>query len=1009
MATLCPGCSARLAPFAVSCEHCSWSLSQTENSAGEPAVSVDQSPPTSGGTGVTAQTHLDQAMLLIDQERWENAIDSINRAIVVASANQLGECFSLRGYCHLKIDDFGRSEKDCSEALRLNWSDSQTYAWRAAARGEQNQWRLAFEDLDRAWSVAGDDGDQFSELMNSYVGACESWFAQQGRVPSALTEMGCVYFCCGKYEHAELCLREALQKSPNDPMASAALARLITENKSSTGKYSKKQAGEVLKLCDAAIGGDAHCQKIALPLRSRILREKGDLGAAVEDLAQLGELASGDSELAVQCCRLRFDAGDYMAVIDELTRMLRQEPAPVEALLLRGDCYRRIRNFGLARNDYSKFIEARPESAQGYSRRGDISVSLGNLGDAKIDIDKAIELEENCFDGWICRSRIAIEQGKLDEAMSTCRNALAIDNGKSAVFQTLASVYGKLGQYSESIEEYSRAIELAENRHEKGSLLYLRGIAFYEIGKYQDAYTDFKKACHFRPSHAGSWTWRSAACARLEKWTDAINGLQRAIDIRPESQDDYRELGRPVAKKAIAFFDRQQQRGQTNADLYRRRAIAFQFLGKFREAVEDYSNALQLEPRDSDALVRRGQTFIALEQREAAREDFQAATRCDKENDRAWYHLSQSRFRGGEIEQAGQDIRRAMGLSKRNAKYYALFADVLQAMGNGDGVVQALDRAALLDPTDPSIYRKRGLLHYQNRSYRDAIGDMSRSLELNPSQPDVLLVRGQAHARSDHPEQAIEDFEMVLTLNPNYAKAWSGRAAAMASKGQYEAALIWLTKAFHRFKMPRELCELVFARGKIFCQMGRPGPAIDDFTTVGKLMKDTPSVFAAARYARALARFEIGQQDKAVRDFKRVLRADPGHLESNQAIAWIEGGCQGECPPFLVEARPVVRPTRPPVVREKVQLATRARDWAAERPYSQWILRTQAGKEYGPLAREVLNEWIQQGRVDFGMKLLRADWSGWKRAEKIFAELSVGPKLVASSGAEVAMTPEIIE
>jgi len=349
MATLCPGCSARLAPFAVSCDHCEWSLSQVEGSPAASVNLVDQRQPKQGGIVVTSQTYLDQAMFLIDQERWEDAIASINQAIGAAAANQLGECYSLRGYCHLKIDDFDRSERDCSEALRLNWSDSQTYAWRAAARGEQNQWRLAFEDLDRAWSVAGDDGDQFSELMNSYVGACEGWFAQQDRVPSVLTEMGCVYFCCGKYEHAELCLREALQKSPRDPMASAALARLITENKSSTGKYSKKQAGEVLQLCDAAIGGDAHCQKIALPLRSQILREKGELGPAVDDLAQLGELASGDSELAVHSCRLRFDAGDYMAVIDELTEMLRQQPAPVEALLLRGDCYRRIRNFGLAK------------------------------------------------------------------------------------------------------------------------------------------------------------------------------------------------------------------------------------------------------------------------------------------------------------------------------------------------------------------------------------------------------------------------------------------------------------------------------------------------------------------------------------------------------------------------------------------------------------------------------------------------------------------------------------
>ncbi len=1019
MAVRCPSCNSRLAEFAINCDACNWSVSTAESSAN--ATAADNSVADSSSRGKSknngtaqhngradkqvdqtarpqkksvnqrsdsiAEAHLNKAMERIENEHWEKAIRSINRAIVAAPLGRIGECYSLRAYCHLKLDDFERSEKDCSEAIRLNWSDSQTFAWRAAARGEQDKWRLAFADLDRAWRMSEESRDRFSVLMDSYAQACENWFGEQKRGPDALSEMGWVYFRRNHYKDAELCFREAIDKQPGHPMASAGLARLIFEGRSAAGRYTSRQTGEVLDLCNTAAIADEECQKIAVPIRARIYRDKGDLERALEDLVLLRGLAQDDMELTVKCCRLRIDAGDYMVAIDELSRIMQADPVPPEALMLRGDCYREIRNFALAKVDYSRFIERRPRSPDGFTRRADIWVSMGELDHAADDVADAIALDEACFDAYICSSRIALQKGKLDEAMTACRKASLIDNSKTEVFATLASIYFKLGQYTESIEEYSRSIELEEDSKQKANMLYLRGIAFYELGKFQQAYADLKKACHLRPNHAGSWIWKSAACARLEKWTDAIAGLQHAIATRPTSREEYRKLGRPVAEKAIEFFDRQQQREQVSADLFRRRALAFQFLGKFREAAEDYSNALKMDPGNVETLIRRGQTWASLEQTEKAVKDFKSAISRDRGNDQALYHLARTRFFAGEFKLAKRDIQRAIDSSPRNVQYHSLYADVLQRLGDHNGVVQALDRATLLDSTDPSIYRQRGQVYFLRKDYVHAVSDFTRSLELNPAQPDVLLNRAQAYSRANQLTEAIEDYERVLTQNPNCAKAWSGRAAALVLRGQHEYALIWLTKAFHRFKTARDLSEVVFARGKIFYQMGRPAPAIDDFSTVAKLMSEDAVTVAAARYARGLARFASGKLEKAVRDFNHVLKADPNHEGSRQAIAWIANPQDSVQPTFLDDSKEVIRPTRPPVIRSAVQITTRTKDWAAERPYSQWILRTLDKKEYGPLSRETLNLWIEEGRLDFGMKLLRADWSKWKRVEKIFPEL----------------------
>lgn len=1003
MSNRCPSCSKQLAAFALHCDSCDWAVSMPkESELAKPQVSsdtasttaavqqqtVNKTAPANSNSQREAEAHLQKAMVRIEKESFEAAIRSINRAIVAAPVDRLGECYSLRGYCHLKLDDFQRSEKDCTEAIHLDWSEPQTYAWRAAARGERNYWRLALGDLEKAWKISHDNHDQFVELMDSYASACEQWFAEQEKTAETFTEMGWVHLSRNRFAKAEDCFQKALQLEADHSLAAAGLAKLIFDGKSTSGRYRSVRSTEVLQYADIAMQGSAEVHAIVLPIRIKIFRTCGDLDRAMEDLKRLATLAKDDAELAVRYCRLRYEAGDYMAATDELSAMLKDGPLPIDALLLRGDCYREIKNYPLAIEDYSSFLDLRPNDTDAISRLAECKLATGDIENALQDVNRAIELDGSCFSAYICRSKVRLQQTRLDDALTDCRKASTIDNSQPKVFATLASINSKLGRFTESVEEYSRAIELEDDIRLKANLLYLRGTTFYELKLFSEAYADFKKACYFRPNHAGNWIWKSAACTRLEKWTDAIASLQSAIAIRPSSQEEYRILGKPVAEKAIKFFDRQQQRGQTSAGLFQRRALALQFLGKFEQAIEDYTNALSLEPDNVETFIRRGEAWKSLGHCEHAVKDFKAAIKRDQENDQALYQLAQTRLETGEFLLAQRDIERAIDSSPRNVRSYGLYADILQKLGQQEGVIEALNRATLLDSTDPLIYQKRAKVHFQQKNYLNATSDFTRSLELSPNEPDVLLSRGQAYLKSEQPEQAIADFENVIKLTTRLSKAFSGRAAALAMQGHHVTAAIWLTKAFHRYQdRPRDLCELLFARGKMFVLMGRLAPAVDDFSTVAKLMRHDNSTVVAARYARGIARYLMNMPEKAIRDFNSVIERDPRNEHAALALKWLHDPQSCDKPSQLEHPPQTIRPTRPPVVRSPIKITTPKKNWVAEKPYQMWILRSLDKKEYGPISRDTLNQWIGEGRVDFGMKLLRADWTTWKRAEAIFQEL----------------------
>lgn len=1018
MISQCPKCHTRLSDFAVSCDKCGWSFINTATNAAtsngsaispgeEPPViivkkvskTIPTPPPEDRATDdllpaeeesqenelppLEIDLQIQRAMDYIEQENYTSALTYLNRAIIDVPPERLAECFSLRGYVHLKNLDFARAENDCTQAINQHWEDAQTYAWRAAARGEQNKWRRAFDDLERACELSGTQRDQYLGLIDSYSETASNFYREQIQAgddsADLFFERGWIYFRSGKWQKAERDFKHALKQEPTHPWASVGLAKLRFDHGKMRG---------VRDLCSVAAHGDEACEAFALEIRAQLSKQEGNIASAQRDLDRLIELAGTDSKRLVECCRLRSNIGDHVKAIDGLSDVLESNPEHHLAYLIRGDCYREIKNYALAINDYSYYLRFYPEDVKALTRRAGMLLATDRYELAHADLNDAIELDKTNFDAYLIRSQLYLNEEKLDQALTECQKAVRLDNQRPIAFGVLAKIYQKLCNYSSAIEEFSRSAELANKDKDKADFLYQRGTCYYEMEDFDKARKDFKKACKLRPNHAGSWIWKAATCARLEKWSDAILGLQEAIAIRPSAAEQYKQLGTPVAERAVDYFTQQQQRGHSEADLFRKRGLAYQFLSEDNRAVADYTKAIESDPSNLDTLIRRGQIFARCGNHSKANADFTAVIEKDESNHAARYWRAISLASQGNNEAARADVNSAISADSTQPSYHILLGELMQKSGDFTKVIAAFDQAILQDPTDAVAYRRRGIAHAQAHNYLNAISDFTHSLEIFPSQSDVLVHRGNANLKANQVRLAIEDFELALTRNDKLAKAYSGRASALVIEGRYEYALIWLTKAIHRFSSPRELAEIMFARGKVFYQMNRLTPACCDFSSVIDLMRGDKKTEAAARYARGIANCHQEKWVKAGKDFRKLLKITPNDNAIKQALLWLDDPKKHERPAFIGEPKTFQRPTRPSVIRSGVRLVESVGKWAIEPPHDSWVVRAEDKKEYGPVQYGILQTWIRDGRIGVGMKLLRADWSKWKRAEKIFVEIS---------------------
>ena len=119
------------------------------------------------------------------------------------------------------------------------------------------------------------------------------------------------------------------------------------------------------------------------------------------------------------------------------------------------------------------------------------------------------------------------------------------------------------------IEEYDEAIKLDSNND---SYYNNRGIAFNNLGDFQNAIENYNKAIELNPNNDSYYNNRGIAFKNLEDYDKAISDYSQAINLDP--------------KEAI---------------YYNNRGIAFKNLGDFQNAIENYNKAIELNPNNDSA------------------------------------------------------------------------------------------------------------------------------------------------------------------------------------------------------------------------------------------------------------------------------------------------------------------------------------------------------------------------------------------------------------------------
>lgn len=1030
MINQCPQCSSKITDFAVSCDNCDWSL-VPEHQPSDFRINIDadgtlgkfeseetieetiqitkksrrkitaanqQRPQPSKAPSLFDDTHsasqdesdskineaTQRALEFIELGDLEASLTYLNRAIIDLPVENSGECYSLRGYAHLKNLDFSHAEIDCTLAIDLGWEEPQTYAWRAAARGEQNKWPAAFDDLNHADKIAANDDEQYQSLITTYSKSASAYYRakiQEGHDTADLFfDRGWVYFKAQQFEKARRDFHLAIKKSPGHPNASMGLAEL---------KYIFLGENDVRDLCDAAVKGDQECQAYALKIRAMLNFREDNIEAARNDIRALMSLASENPNTNLTVCKLLRSIGEFELAIKILTTLIQNKPKGSNVFRERGECLAAIDCNTLALKDFKKHLQQCRADLPVLLKSAELAVKEKRLDLAQRRLKRALRLDLGRDDeAYLIRSRAFLAADDYSNASQDCEASIRSNGSHPQSFALLARIHQAQSSPENAISALTQAIDLENDHLKKSDFLQQRAQLFRSLQKPQSALEDLEHSVSLNPSNPTSWLQIAEIHQAGSDWKSVNDALQNSLSVRIPPPRKLTQTAKAIAEKSCQFFDDKiLNESELDSELLLQRALSNQLCDLPDKAVADCNLVLESDPSNISAKHCRAQISNQQENYESAIVDLTAAL---KTKDLSLETQSQLRFDRavshnllGKIEEAKSDLLKATRLNPVASQNYVLLGEIYQQSGEFDKSVRAFSNSISLDSDNPNVHRRSGICNSHLQNHHTAIGNFSRAIDLAPNRVEPVLQRGQAYLKIDQPQLALEDFEFALHQNDQLAKAYSGRAAALAMQGKIEKSLISLTKAIHRFTLPREIAEIMFARGKIFYQMGRNSPAISDFSFVLELMRADTNHLVATRYARAIANVHNEKWNKAQRDFRKLSKLRPNDKEIKNALAWLADR-QLKRPGFLGDPKPFLRPTRPSVTGPRCRLNDEANTWSTEPPHDWWVVRSAEKKEYGPVHFETLKNWIRDGRVTPEMKVLRADWGKWKRPEKIF-------------------------
>jgi len=381
------------------------------------------------------------------------------------------------------------------------------------------------------------------------------------------------------------------------------------------------------------------------------------------------------------------------------------------------------------------------------------------------------------------------ENKRTDEQIRVITKQLDEKQKAFAVAQEAISAYEK-GDFQSAFNLGSQVIEIEPNYVD---VLNLMGVSSHKLGDSLAGVKYLKRALEINSEHKDIHANLGLILDRLNQPTDAIQHFKKAIELKP-SPDLYNNLGNAYQKigdfsLAIENYKLAIASNRNEAKYYYNLGNALKSIDRLDEAIENYTKAIEIKPTYARAYDALGLIYSNKNEHTQAIAQYQKAIEIEPSNSLYYLHLGNAYARKKDFDQAILALNKALELNENSVEALRSLAGICLEQKKTEESIKLLEKALTLTPHCPDTRVNLGVAYIQAEMYEKAKNILQEALEIRPDYAEVFINLGVVANKQEQYVEACYYFEKAIELKPTAISSYLNYGLALAMQERLEDAI----------------------------------------------------------------------------------------------------------------------------------------------------------------------------------------------------------------------------
>ncbi len=340
--------------------------------------------------------------------------------------------------------------------------------------------------------------------------------------------------------------------------------------------------------------------------------------------------------------------------------------------------------------------------------------------------------------------------GKYGEALEEFEESFRANPNNTNSMLNVGYCYLKMEEYDRAEQYFKKYID-AMPRSEKG--YNNLAIVYYSRGDYAKAVEHYRKAVELKPSVADTYFNLANALRAQKNYEQAVVEYKTALKLKPNFDDArqalislYFELGEP--EKARELINSSLLKHPEAAETFIAKGRELHKQGKFREAIQEYFKAFQLNPKNHNACYNIGLSYYRLNNFPEAEKYLKKSVELNPDLAEAFNLLGQIALTKNNDSEALLMFINATEKKPEMAEAHLFLGISLLRIGDHIQAIKSFEKTLELDTDNPVAHHNLGAIYRHIGENKKALKHLKKA-----------LVKPSPHIDTDMTKQLIEELE----------------------------------------------------------------------------------------------------------------------------------------------------------------------------------------------------------------------------------------------------------